>query len=166
MASLQRIQPCLWFDQRAEEAAELYVSVFPDSRIGRIARFTEAGFEHHGQPPGTVMTVEFFLQGQPFTALNGGPLFKFSEAVSFQILCDTQAEIDHYWDRLSEGGDPAAQACGWLKDRFGLSWQVVPAMLPTLIANASPETALRTNQAMFTMKKLDIARLEAAVRGE
>lgn len=166
MSRLHPLQPCLWFDGQAEEAARFYVSVFPDSRMGRIARFTEAGREHHGQPPGSVMTVEFSLQGQPFVALNGGPLFKFSEAVSFQILCDTQAEIDRYWQALSEGGDPAAQQCGWVKDRFGLSWQVVPAMLPAVMAEGEAATVARVARAMFAMKKLDIAQLEAAARGD
>src|SRR5688572_13454403 len=129
MPALQKITPCLWFDSDAEEAANFYLGVFPNSRITQISRYGEAGREHHGKEPGTVMTVAFELDGQSFTALNGGPMFQFTEAISFQVDCDTQEEIDHFWDKLSAGGDARAQACGWLKDRFGVSWQIVPTAL-------------------------------------
>ena len=121
-----KITPCLWFDKQAEEAAKYYCGIFPNSRITEVTYYGEAGTEVHGGKPGSVLMVAFELDGQPFTALNGGPNFKFNEAVSLMILCDTQDEIDYYWDKLSEGGDPSVQACGWLKDKFGLSWQVVP----------------------------------------
>ena len=122
----QRLTPCLWFDDQAEEAATYYVSIFKDSRINSIMRYSSAGQEFHHRPSGSVMVVNFELDGHTFTALNGGPLFKFNEAVSFQVNCKTQDEIDYYWERLGEGGDPKAQQCGWLKDKYGLSWQVVP----------------------------------------
>src|SRR5262245_53508886 len=130
-----KITPCLWFDDQAEPAAGFYTSIFPNSKIGRIARYGEAGFEIHRRPAGTVLTVAFELNGQPFTALNGGPVFKFNEAVSFQIECDSQEEIDYYWEKLGAGGDKKAQQCGWLKDKFGLSWQVNPAILPELMSD-------------------------------
>src|SRR5687767_12461456 len=126
MAKLQRIAPCLWFADEAEEAANFYVGIFPNSRVRTITRYGKAGQEFHRKPEGSVMTVEFELDGQSFTGLNGGPLFKFNEAISFQVTCETQAEIDRYWEKLGEGGDPEAQQCGWLKDKFGLSWQIVP----------------------------------------
>jgi predicted 3-demethylubiquinone-9 3-methyltransferase (glyoxalase superfamily) len=145
--------PCLWFDNQAEEAAELYVSVFPRSQL--------LGMQRYGpNMPGTegsVMTVEFSLDGQEYLGLNGGPLFTFTEAVSFQIRCADQAEVDHYWDRLSEGGEEGP--CGWLKDRFGLSWQVVPIVLQELLADPDPGRAQRAGQAMMQMRKLDIAEL-------
>lgn len=150
----RRIAPCLWFDSEAEEAANFYVSIFPDSRITQIARYGEAGFEHHHKPPGSVMTVAFELDGQPLTALNGGPVFRFNEAISLQVSCDSQAQIDHFWQRLGEGGDPRAQQCGWLKDRFGLSWQVVPSILPALLADNS--RGQRVMQAVLAMKKIDL----------
>ncbi|HVL77545.1 MAG TPA: VOC family protein [Noviherbaspirillum sp.] len=162
MSSLQRISPCLWFDDQAEEAARLYTSIFPNSRIGRVTRYGEAGREFHRKPPGSVMTVEFVLDGQPFTALNGGPVFKFNEAISFQIDCEDQGEVDFYWARLGEGGDPAAQQCGWLKDRFGVSWQVVPAMLPELLDGGDNAAGQRVMQALLKMKKLDIETLRRA----
>jgi predicted 3-demethylubiquinone-9 3-methyltransferase (glyoxalase superfamily) len=160
-----RITPFLWFDDQAEEAANLYVSVFPDSRITGITRYGEAGQEVTGGAPGSVMTVTFELFGQPITALNGGPLFRFTEATSFAVSCETQDEVDRYWDLLTEGGDPAAQQCGWLKDRFGLSWQIVPTVLGRLLGDPDPEKAGRTMQAMLRMKKLDIAELERAHAG-
>lgn len=162
MPTFQRITPCLWFDHEAEAAASLYTSIFPASRIIATRRYGEAGQEVHGRPPGSVMTVELELAGLAFTALNGGPHFKFSEAVSLQIHCADQSEIDHYWSRLSEGGDPQAQQCGWLKDRFGLSWQVVPTILPALISDPDPGRAHRVVEAMFQMKRLDIATLRRA----
>jgi predicted 3-demethylubiquinone-9 3-methyltransferase (glyoxalase superfamily) len=156
----------LWFDSQAEEAAKYYVSIFKNSKIGRISRYTKAGHEVHKRPAGSVMTVEFVLDGQPFTALNGGPAFKFNEAVSFQIYCDTQQEIDYYWDKLSQGGDPTAQQCGWLKDKYGLSWQVVPKLLSeSFLDHESPE-AQRVMEAMLRMKKIDIAQLKEAIGAE
>ena len=163
-ARIQRIQPCLWFDHQAEDAARLYTSVFADSRILSISRYGKAGFEIHGRPAGSVMTVQFELEGQRFTGLNGGPAFRFNEAISFEIHCETQQEIDHYWDRLSEGGDPKAQQCGWLKDRFGVSWQVVPKNVLGKLMDGSAGSQ-RAFAAMLKMKKLDIAALEKAYNG-
>jgi predicted 3-demethylubiquinone-9 3-methyltransferase (glyoxalase superfamily) len=165
MSIATRIAPCLWFDDRAEEAAQFYTKVFPNSRITRIARYGEAGREVHGREPGSVLTVEFDLDGQTFTALNGGPVFHFTEAISFQITCESQAEVDAYWEKLSEGGDEAAQQCGWLKDKFGVSWQVVPAILPDLIADPDSDGSQRAMTAMLGMKKLDIAELRRAYAG-
>ena len=165
MTSLRPIVPCLWFDSQAEEAAQFYTGVFPHSRITNVVRYTEAGLEIHGQPAGKVMTVSFELDGQPFTALNGGPVFRFNEAVSFQVLCETQEELDHYWEKLSEGGDPAAQQCGWLKDRFGVSWQVTPRILLDMLADPDPERSRRSMEVMLKMKKLDIAALERVHQG-
>lgn len=158
--TLQKITPFLWFDNCAEEAANFYVAVFRNSRIGRIARYGEAGHEFHGQEAGTVMTVEFELEGQKFTALNGGPLFPFTEAVSFVVNCESQEEVDYYWEKLSAGGDEQAQRCGWLKDRYGLSWQIVPTVLPELMGD--PARAERVMSALLQMKKLDIAALREA----
>jgi predicted 3-demethylubiquinone-9 3-methyltransferase (glyoxalase superfamily) len=162
MPSVQRITPCLWFDDQAEEAAQLYVSAFDDSRIVTITRYGAVGQEVHGRPAGSVMTVAFELAGQPFTALNGGPLFSFNEAISFQVGCDTQAEIDHYWSRLSQGGDEQAQRCGWLKDRFGVSWQIVPRRLAELLGSPDTRRAQQAMAAVLQMRKLDIAALELA----
>lgn len=159
------ITPCLWFDTEAEEAARFYIGIFKNSRITHIARYPEAGQEQHGKPPGSVMTVAFELDGRKFTALNGGPTFHFTEAISFQIECDTQEELDHYWHHLADGGPPEAQICGWVKDRFGLSWQVVPSILQDLITDPDPAKAARAMQAMLQMKKLDIATLQAAHGG-
>jgi predicted 3-demethylubiquinone-9 3-methyltransferase (glyoxalase superfamily) len=164
MATLN-IAPCLWFDHEAEEAAKFYTGIFPNSKIGEIARYGEAGREIHGMTPGSVMTVAFELDGQPFTALNGGPVFHFTEAISFQILCDTQAEIDHYWNSLGAGGDEKAQQCGWLKDKFGVSWQVVPRMMPQLLQDPDSAKSQRAMKALLQMKKLDIAELQHAFDG-
>ena len=165
MLSTPKIAPCLWFDDRAEEAARFYVGIFKSSKILDVSHYSEAGYEVHGRPAGSVMTVSFELDGQRFTALNGGPLFKFNEAISFQISCDTQEEVDHYWSKLSAGGDPNAQQCGWLKDKFGLSWQVVPTALPKLLMDPDPAKSKRAMDAMLEMKKLDIAKLERAHAG-
>jgi predicted 3-demethylubiquinone-9 3-methyltransferase (glyoxalase superfamily) len=165
MARLTRIAPCLWFDGQVEAAAQFYTSVFENSRILGLTRYGEAGREFHRQAPGTVMTVTFELDGLAFTALNGMPVFRFTEAVSFQVLCDTQAEVDRYWAQLGEGGDPAAQQCGWLKDRFGLSWQVVPSMLPELLLKGDAERSERLMQALMPMRKLDIDALQRAWQG-
>ena len=165
MATVQRITPNLWFDGRAEEAARFYTSVFPDSEITQVSRYSEVGLDVHGQPAGTVMTIDFTLSGMHFVGLNGGPQFSFTEAVSFIIDCADQAEVDHYWERLGEGGDPAAQQCGWLKDKFGVSWQVVPTVLGELMSDPDPAVAERVMAAFLPMKKLVIADLENAARG-
>ncbi|ARU04552.1 hypothetical protein CCO03_07560 [Comamonas serinivorans] len=166
MAQLHRIAPCLWFDSQAEEAARFYAGIFPNSAIGLITRYSEVGFEHHGRPAGSVLTVSFTLDGQEMVALNGGPVFQFNPAVSLMVNCDTQAEIDHYWARLGEGGDPNAQQCGWLADRYGVSWQIAPRMWAELYTSPNQAGAKRAMQAMFGMKKLDIARLQAAFDGQ
>ncbi|MQA76169.1 MAG: VOC family protein [Solirubrobacterales bacterium] len=156
----QRITPNLWFDTEAEAAAGFYVSVFENSRIVNVTHYTEAG----PRPAGMAMTVEFELDGQRLVGINGGPQFSFDEAVSFEIGCETQDEVDHYWDKLREGGGEESQ-CGWLKDRYGLSWQVVPAGLEELFADPDPERAERAMRAMLAMGKLDIAALRAAADG-
>jgi predicted 3-demethylubiquinone-9 3-methyltransferase (glyoxalase superfamily) len=166
MPFTQRIAPCLWFDSQAEEAAQFYVSIFKNSKVLGVSRYPKAGQEIHRRSPGSVMTVDFELDGQTFTALNGGPVFKFNEAVSFQIYCKTQEDIDYYWEKLSQGGDPKAQQCGWLKDKYGLSWQVVPAALPEIFKDHESPQAQRVMEAMLRMKKLDIRELERAAAGE
>jgi predicted 3-demethylubiquinone-9 3-methyltransferase (glyoxalase superfamily) len=163
MPITQRIAPCLWFDHQAEEAARFYVSVFKNSRIVSITRYPKAGQEIHQRPAGSVMVVAFELDGHLFTALNGGPAFTFNEAISLQINCDTQDEVDSYWEKLSKGGDPTAQQCGWLKDKYGVSWQVVPRVLPELLKDHESETAEHAMEAMLQMKKIDIDQLERAV---
>ncbi len=165
MATMLKITPCLWFDHEAEEAARFYTGIFENARILKTSRYTEVGREIHGRPPGSVMTVSFELLGQPFTALNGGPVFKFTEAISFQIGCETQAEVDRYWSRLTQGGDATAQQCGWLKDKYGVSWQVVPAVLPEMLMDPDPAKAGRVMEAVLGMKKLDIAALKQAFAG-
>ena len=159
----QRITPCLWFDTEAEEAAKFYCSVFKDSKLGKISRYTEAGRDVHHKPAGSVMVVEFEIEGQTFTALNGGPNFKFNEAISMQVRCETQAEVDELWEKLSEGGQKSQ--CGWLKDRFGLSWQIVPAELEKLLSSEDPEKRGRVMKALLQMTKLDIAALKQAAEG-
>jgi len=161
----RRIAPCLWFDSQAEEAAEFYVSVFRNSKVGRVAYYGEAGREHHGKPSGSVLTVEFELDGQKFTALNGGPIFKFNEAVSFQVYCDSQEEIDYYWEKLKELGDENAQQCGWLKDKYGLSWQVVPGEIADIMSDSDPVRRERCMEAIMQMKKIDMAALKRAQAG-
>ena len=165
MSITQKIAPCLRFDHEAEEAATFYISIFKNSRVVRVARYTKAGQEIHKQAPGSVMTVAFELDGQPFTALNGGPVFTFNEAVSLQVTCETQEGVNYYWERLSKGGDPHAQVCGWLKDKFGLSWQVVPTVLPELLQDPNAEKSQRAMKAMLQMRKLDIAALKRAQAG-
>jgi predicted 3-demethylubiquinone-9 3-methyltransferase (glyoxalase superfamily) len=164
MLHSQKIAPCLWFDHEAEEAARFYTTVFHHSKIGTISRYSKAGYDIHRKPAGTVMTVAFELDGQPFTALNGGPEFKFNEAISFQVFCKNQEEVDYYWRRLSDGGDPSAQQCGWLKDKFGMSWQVVPTVLLELLSSGDHETSERVLDAMLGMKKIDVSELERAAR--
>jgi len=164
MASIgQKLTPCLWFDMQAEEAANFYISVFPNSRIKQISRYGNAGRDVHGKEPGSVMMVAFELEGQTFTALNGGPQFKFSEAISFQVMCDTQDEIDRFWSKLSEGGQEGP--CGWLKDKYGLSWQIVPSALPQLISQAGGAALDRVMGAVMKMKKFDIEALKQAQAG-
>jgi predicted 3-demethylubiquinone-9 3-methyltransferase (glyoxalase superfamily) len=154
----QRITPFLWFDSNAEEAVRFYASVFQNSRVGELTHYTKESSNASGQPEGSVMTIAFELDGQAFTAINGGPHFKFNEAVSFVIGCSNQAEIDYYWDKLSEGGDPESHVCGWLKDRYGLSWQVTPASLPELMK----KNGANVMKAVLKMKKIDLAELERA----
>lgn len=161
-SKIQRITPFLWFAGQAEEAVNHYVSIFDDSRIVSTARYSKEGAEATGQPEGSVMTVAFQLAGQDFTAINGGPMFEFNEAISLVVNCETQEEVDHYWSRLSDGGDPQAQVCGWLKDRYGLSWQVVPTLVGELMSDPDPEKGRRAMQAILKMKKIDVEALRLA----
>jgi predicted 3-demethylubiquinone-9 3-methyltransferase (glyoxalase superfamily) len=156
---MQKITPCLWFDTEGEDAAKLYTSIFPNSKIKSIARYGSAG----PRPEGTVMTVDFELDGQEFVALNGGPDFTFNEAVSFQVYCESQDEVDSYWSKLSEGGEEGP--CGWLKDRYGLSWQIIPTALPRLLGDSDQEKAQRVMAAMLNMRKIEIDELERAAAG-
>lgn len=158
--STEGFTTCLWFDGQAEEAAKYYISIFKDAGLGRVTRHSEAG----PGPAGTVLTVDFELNGQKFVALNGGPQFTFNEAVSFQIHCADQEEVDYYWSRLTEGGEEVA--CGWLKDRYGLSWQVVPDVLIDMISDPDPDKAKRATEAMLSMTKFDIAALQKAYAGQ
>ena len=164
MQIVQKITPCLWFDDQAEEAAAFYTAIFRNSKIVQVARYGKAGREVHGRPAGTVMTVAFELNGQTFTALNGGPVFKFNEAISFQVNCETQEEVDYYWEKLAEGGDKKAQQCGWLKDKYGASWQIVPRVLIEMLTDPDSEKSEKAMQAMLQMKKIDIGELERATR--
>ncbi len=157
-----KISPCLWFDHGAEEAVNFYFSIFKDGKITSVSRYGEAGQEIHGRAPGSVMAVAFELFGQTFMALNGGPMFKFNEAISLQVNCETQAEIDELWEKLGAGGDPEAQQCGWLKDKYGLSWQIVPTMMGELFSGTDMAKQERAMAVMLEMKKLDIAALENA----
>ena len=165
MAKMQKITSNLWFDNNAEEAVKYYTSIFNNSKIGRISRYGKEGHEIHKMPDGAVMTVEFELEGQKFVALNGGPVFKFSEAISFIVNCESQDEIDYYWNKFSAGGDVKSQQCGWLKDKFGLSWQIVPTILADLMTNKDQKKSQRAMKAMLQMKKLDIEKLEEAFEG-
>ena len=157
---MQKITPFLWFDNQAEQAVKFYTSVFKNSRIGKIARYDEAGEKVSGRPKGSVMTVEFQLEGQEFVALNGGPQFRFTEAISFVVNCKTQAEVDKFWKKLSAGGKEVQ--CGWLKDKFGLSWQIVPTVLGELLSDKDAAKSQRVMQAMLKMVKLDIKKLKQA----
>jgi predicted 3-demethylubiquinone-9 3-methyltransferase (glyoxalase superfamily) len=159
---MQRITPFLWFDHQAEEAAAFYVSIFKNARIVATTHYTEESAAASGRPHGSVMTVAFQLDGQDFVALNGGPHFKFNEAVSFVVNCESQAEVDHYWDKLSAGGDEKAQQCGWLKDKYGVSWQIVPAALPALLTGDNPEQSRKAVAALLKMKKISIEGLKRA----
>jgi predicted 3-demethylubiquinone-9 3-methyltransferase (glyoxalase superfamily) len=164
MATINKIAPCLWFDNQGEEAARFYVSIFKNSAVGAISHYGKAGFEMHRRKEGSVMTVAFTLDGQEFLALNGGPLFKFNEAVSLMAPCETQAEIDYYWDKLGTAGGGEDGPCGWLKDKYGLSWQIAPANMPWLARDG--EGSDRAMAALMQMKKLDIAALERAYNGK
>ena len=163
---VKRISPCLWFADQAEQAANFYTSIFKASRIVNITRYGTAGFEVHHRPAGSVMTVDFDLNGVRFTGLNGGPAFTFNPAVSFQVICDTQEEVDYFWDKLKEGGDPKAQQCGWLQDKFGLSWQIVPDGMDEMMKDPESEAASRAMSAMLQMKKLDLGELKRAYAGK
>jgi predicted 3-demethylubiquinone-9 3-methyltransferase (glyoxalase superfamily) len=162
---MKKITPCLWFDTQAEEAVNYYISIFKNSKIKNVSYYGKEGYEIHKMPEGTVLTIEFQLDGQDFMALNGGPVFKFNEAVSLLIHCETQEEIDHYWNKLTEGGDEKAQACGWLKDKYGLSWQVVPNILGKLMIDSDHEKTERVMKALLQMKKIEIAGLKEAYEG-
>lgn len=162
MPPMQRITPCLWFDDQAEQAAKFYTEVFKNSRIKKISRYGKQGYEIHHRPEGSVMTVEFELDGQTFTALNGGPIFKLNEAISLQVDCATQEEVDYYWEKLSEGGDEKAQQCGWLKDKYGLSWQIVPRVLVEMLNDPDAKKSQRVMAALLKMKKIEIETLKRA----
>jgi predicted 3-demethylubiquinone-9 3-methyltransferase (glyoxalase superfamily) len=159
---MQIITPFLWFNDQAEEAANFYASVFRNSKVGHVARYDEAGAQASGRPKGSAMTVAFQLDGQDFVALNGGPHFKFTEAMSFVVNCQTQEEVDHYWEKLSAGGDEKAQQCGWLKDKYGLSWQIVPDVLGKMMQDKDPKKSENVMRALLQMKKLDIKVLKQA----
>lgn len=165
MNTMQKIAPCLWFDHQAQEAAEFYTSIFKNSKIMSVTRYGEAGHEIHGRAAGSIMTVEFELSGQHFTALNGGPMFRFNEAISFQIKCETQEEVDYFWEKLTADGDDTAQQCGWLKDQYGVSWQVVPIVMFEMLGDGTSEKSQRAMEAMLQMKKLDIDTLKRAYDG-
>ncbi|MGE7608875.1 VOC family protein [Peribacillus frigoritolerans] len=162
---IQKITTNLWFDTQAEEAARYYTSIFENSKVGRITSYGNEGNQIHGKPEGSVMTVEFELEGQAFVALNGGPQFKFTEAISFIIHCEDQKELDYYWEQLSEGGDEKAQVCGWLKDQFGVSWQIIPENLTEMVNDSNPEKSERMMKALLQMKKIDIKTLNQAYLG-
>ncbi|MBI3675163.1 MAG: VOC family protein [Proteobacteria bacterium] len=163
MSTVNKITPCLWFDSQGEDAAKFYVSIFKNSSIDKVSRYGKEGFEIHHRPEGSAMTIAFTLEGQSFTALNGGPNFKFSEAVSFIVTCDSQKEIDTYWDKLN--ADPHGGQCGWLKDKFGLSWQIVPADMPKWAGDPDAKKSGRVMNALLKMKKLDIEALRRAYEG-
>jgi predicted 3-demethylubiquinone-9 3-methyltransferase (glyoxalase superfamily) len=165
MAIVQKITPCLWFEKQAEDAAKFYVSIFKNSGIETVTRYGKEGFERHRQPEGTVQTVTFRLEGQTFTALNGGPKYTLSPAVSFVVHCESQAEVDYFWDKLGAGGDPTWQVCGWLRDKFGLSWQIVPEALFSMITDKDASKSARVMAALMQMKKLDLPTLQRAYEG-
>ena len=162
---MQKIISNLWFDNQAEEAALFYTSIFKNSSIGEITRYGKEGFEIHGRPEGSVLTVEFLIEGQKFLALNGGPVFKFNEAISFIINCKNQEEVDYYWEKLKIGGDPNSQQCGWLKDKYGVSWQVVPEVLTKLMSDPDIKKTERVMKEFLQMKKLEIKKLQDAFNG-
>ena len=156
----------MWFDDNAEDAVKFYASIFKDAKVGHVTRYGKEGYEIHKKKEGSVMTIDFEIEGQKFLALNGGPIFKFNEAISFQIYCDTQEEIDYYWGKLTEGGDKNAQVCGWLKDKFGVSWQVVPVALIKMLQDKDSKKFERVMKAMLQMRKLDIDALTKAYQEE
>jgi len=159
---MQKISSCLWFDNNAEEAVQFYVSIFKNSKIGNVTHYGKEGYDIHKKKEGTVMTIDFEIEGQKFMALNGGPIFRFNEAISFQIYCETQDEVDYYWDKLTEGGDKNAQVCGWLKDKFGVSWQVVPNVLVKMLQDKDSKKTENVMRVMLQMQKLDINALTKA----
>jgi predicted 3-demethylubiquinone-9 3-methyltransferase (glyoxalase superfamily) len=163
---MQKISPCLWFDNNAEEAVNFYTAIFKNAQVGNVTRYGKEGYEIHKKKEGSVMTIDFEIEGQKFLALNGGPIFKFNEAISFQIFCDTQEEIDYYWYKLGEGGDKNAQVCGWLKDKYGVSWQVVPVTLIKMLQDKNSKKTERVMKAMLQMSKLDINALTKAYQEE
>jgi predicted 3-demethylubiquinone-9 3-methyltransferase (glyoxalase superfamily) len=163
---MQKISPCLWFDDNAEDAVKFYVSIFKNSKAGNVTRYGKEGYEIHKKKEGSVMTIDFEIEGQKFLALNGGPMFKFNEAISFQIYCDTQEEINYYWEKLTEGGDKNAQVCGWLKDKFGVSWQVVTIAMIKMLQDKDSKKTERVMKAMLQMHKLDIDALTKAYQEE
>ena len=163
---MNKITPCLWFDNNAEEAVKFYTSIFKNSKIKATSRYGDAASKAAGRPKGSVLTIAFELNGQDYTALNGGPIFKFTEAISLQVNCDNQDELDYYWNRLGEGGDPRAQQCGWLKDKFGLSWQIVPSAMAEWVNDRDQAKSDRVMAALLPMKKLDIAALQKAYDGK
>jgi predicted 3-demethylubiquinone-9 3-methyltransferase (glyoxalase superfamily) len=166
MPSIQCVTPCLWFDNQAEEAVKFYMGIFKNSRIVKIALYGKGGYEIHGKPAGTVMTIAFELNGQAFTAQNGGTAYQFNEAISLQIYCQTQDELDYYWETLSQDGDKTAQQCGWLRDKYGISWQVVPASLIDMISDQDSDKSDRVVDAMLQMKKININDLKRAYLGK
>lgn len=162
--SAHKFTLCLWFDDQAEEAAKFYTSIFKDGKVGKVSRYGKEGFEFHQRPEGSVMTVDFEVNGLKFQALNGGPLFQFNESISLVITCDTQKEIDYYWEKLTSQGGKEVQ-CGWLKDKFGVSWQVVPSQFEEMMNSSNKAGASRAMKAMFSMKKFDISKLQQAYQG-
>ena len=163
---MPKITPCLWFDNQAEEAANFYTSIFKKSKIGNISRYGKEGYEVHGREAGTVLNIDFEIEGQRFTGLNGGPIFKFNEAISFVVHCKTQKQVDYYWEKLSEDGDKKAQQCGWLKDKYGVSWQIVPDVLDEMLQDKDAKKSERVMKSLLQMKKLDIEELKRAYKGE
>jgi predicted 3-demethylubiquinone-9 3-methyltransferase (glyoxalase superfamily) len=163
---MKNITTCLWFDDQAEEAAKFYTSIFKNSKVKHVSRYGEAGKEHHKKPVGSAMVVSFELDGKEFTALNGGPLFKFNEAISLQVMCESQQEVDYFWEKLGQGGDPKAQQCGWLKDKFGLSWQIIPTALIEIMSGSDGARAQRAMGAVMQMKKLDMPGILKAADGK
>lgn len=164
-SKIQKITPNFWFSNVAEEAVNFYVSIFKDAQVGRITHYSKEGFEFHGMPEGTIMTIDFQIEGQEFIALNGGDAFTFNEAVSFIINCESQEEVDYYWDKLTEGGDEKSQVCGWLKDKFGVSWQVVPIQLNEMLTDPDIEKVDRVTRTLLQMKKLELSELQKAYEG-
>jgi predicted 3-demethylubiquinone-9 3-methyltransferase (glyoxalase superfamily) len=166
MPAIKKMSTCLWFDTQAEEAARFYTGIFPNSKITQVTHYGEEGFDQHRKPAGSVLTVSFTLDGNEFTGLNGGPNFTFNEAISLELHCETQEDINYFWDKLGAGGDPRAQVCGWLKDRYGVSWQVAPAIMYEWLKDSPTPASERVMKVMMQMKKLDVAKLKAAYEGK